>query len=63
MSSILDSLMLFALTRSNLLKQLPNRSENIPRLTEIMAGSNSTTPKADKSSRDGQAGTYLWQPL
>jgi hypothetical protein len=41
--------MLFALTRSNLLKQLPDGSGNILRLTEIVTLSPSITPKADKS--------------
>jgi hypothetical protein len=41
--------MLFALTRSNLLRQLPDGNGTIPRLTEIVTASNSISPKADKS--------------
>ena len=41
--------MLFALTRPNLLRQLPNRNGIILRLTEIVTESNSISPKADKS--------------
>jgi hypothetical protein len=41
--------MLFALTRPNLLRQLPNRNGIIRRLTEIVTKSNSISPKADKS--------------
>ena len=39
--------MLFALTRSNLLRQLPHENETALRLTEIVIGSNSI-------------GTYFW---
>jgi len=42
--------MLFALTRSNLLRQLPNRNGIILQLTEIVSVSNSI-------------GTYFWRRL
>ena len=48
--------MLFALTRSNLLKQLPDGNGTILRLTEIVTASNSVSPKAD-------IGTYFWELL
>jgi len=41
--------MLFALTRSNLLRQLPDLNEITLRLTQIATANNSTTPEADKS--------------
>ena len=41
--------MLFALTRPNLLRQLPDGNGIILRLTEIVTESNSISPKADKS--------------
>ena len=41
--------MLFALTRSNLLRQLPDGNGIILRLTEIVTVSNSISPEADKS--------------
>jgi len=42
--------MLFALTRSNLLRQLPDGNGTILRLTEIVTASNSI-------------GTYFWELL
>jgi len=41
--------MLFALTRSNLLRQLPHENGTILGLTEIVTVSNSISAKADKS--------------
>jgi hypothetical protein len=40
---------MFSLTRSNLLRQLPDLNEIIRRFLEIVTVSNSITPKADKS--------------
>jgi len=40
--------MLFALTRSNLLKQLPDLNQITLRLFEIVTTSDSIKPKADK---------------
>jgi len=40
--------MLFALTRSNLLRQLADRNEIIRLLAIIVAGNGSITPMADK---------------
>ena len=40
---------MFFLTRSNLLKQLPDLNEIIRRLLEIVTVSHSIRPKADKS--------------
>jgi len=41
--------MLFALTRSNLLRQLPDANGTVLGLTEIVVVSNSISPEADKS--------------
>jgi len=46
----LTTSLLFALTRSNLPRQLPDGNETIPRLTEIVTASNSM-------------GTYFWELL
>ena len=43
--------MLFALTCSNLLRQLPEENGIILRLIEIVTESNSISPKADKSKQ------------
>jgi len=43
--------MLFALTRSNLLRQLPDLNQIILRLFVIVTASDSITPKADKSEQ------------
>ncbi len=40
---------MFSLTRSNLLRQLPDLNEIIRRLLEIVTVSNSIMPEADKS--------------
>ena len=42
--------MMFSLTRSNLLRQLPDLNEIIRRLTKNM-------------NKDETIGTYLWKPL
>ena len=41
--------MLFALTRSNLLRQLADQNGIILRLTDIVTVSNSISPEVDKS--------------
>jgi len=41
--------MLFALTRSNLLRQLPDQNGTVLRFTDIVTVSNSISPGADKS--------------
>jgi len=41
--------MLFTLTRSNLLRQLPDQNGTVLRLTDIVTVSNSISPEVDKS--------------